>query len=220
MSASKKKNPPTLRQQIFSAYMTAVLETEHFPTSVYKFCKELGIGEEQFYGEFGSLDAVRRQVWTEFFDQTIERIEKDKNYNGYTNREKILSFFYTFFELLGLNRSYVLFTLGSDSQPSRQLAQLGELRKKVRGYAKSLIEAANEEKQTKVTRHQPGLFSEGAWVQMLFLLRFWMKDDSPGFEKTDMAIEKSVNTIFDIFDNTPLERVVDFGKFLYKEHMT
>ena len=34
-----------------------------------------------------------------------------------------------------------------------------------------------------------------------------------------MAIEKSVNTIFDVFDNTPLEKVVDLGKFLYKEQM-
>ena len=219
MSAAKKKQSPSLRQKIFSAYMTSVLESEHFPTSVYKFSKELGIEDAQFYGEFGSLDAVKKEIWAEFFDQTIHRIEKDKNYEGYANREKILSFFYTFFELLALNRSYVLFALGSDAPPSRQLAQLGTLRKKVRGYAKGLIEAGNEDKQTKITRHQPSLFSEGAWVQMLFLLRFWMKDDSPGFEKTDVAIEKSVNTIFDIFDNTPLERVLDFGKFLYKEHM-
>jgi hypothetical protein len=52
---------------------------------------------------------------------------------------------------------------------------------------------------------------------MLFLLKFWMDDDSAGFEKTDMAIEKSVNTIFDVFDNTPLDAVFDFGKFLWKE---
>ena len=44
-----------------------------------------------------------------------------------------------------------------------------------------------------------------------------MEDSSPRFEKTDMAIEKSVNTIFDLFDNTPLDSIVDFGKFLYKE---
>ena len=46
-----------------------------------------------------------------------------------------------------------------------------------------------------------------------------MDDHSPQFEKTDVAIEKSVNTVFDVFDNTPLERVLDFGKFLFKERM-
>ena len=53
--------------------------------------------------------------------------------------------------------------------------------------------------------------------QFLFLLKFWMEDGSPGFEKTDIAIEKSVTTIFQIFENTPLEKIIDFGKFLYKE---
>jgi hypothetical protein len=50
-------------------------------------------------------------------------------------------------------------------------------------------------------------------------LKFWKDDRSADFEKTDVAIEKSVNTIFDVFDNTPLEKVFDFGKFLYKETM-
>ena len=46
-----------------------------------------------------------------------------------------------------------------------------------------------------------------------------MSDNSPGFEKTDMVIEKSVRAIFDIFETTPLESVIDFGKFLWKEKM-
>ena len=33
----------------------------------------------------------------------------------------------------------------------------------------------------------------------------------------DQAIEKSVQTAFDVFDNTPLSALVDFGKFLWKE---
>lgn len=219
MSAAKKKAGGPDRQKIFTAFMSEVLETERFPASVYKFCKEHNLEEAEFYSHFGSLDAVRSGIWGSFFDQTRERIEKDKNYEGYGNREKMLSLFYTFFEMLALNRSYILFALGSESKPLEQLRHLSGLRKRVRGFAMELIQAANEEKRSRVTRQQPGLFAEGAWVQMLFLLRFWMRDDSPGFEKTDMAIEKSVHTIFDIFDNTPLERVLDFGKFLYKEHL-
>ena len=46
-----------------------------------------------------------------------------------------------------------------------------------------------------------------------------MEDASAGFEKTDVVIEKSVNTIFDVFENTPLDSILDFGKFLYKEKM-
>ena len=92
------------------------------------------------------------------------------------------------------------------------------MRTRVKDFAVTLIDAANAEKTLKITKQSPKIFSEGAWVQFLFLLRFWMNDGSPGFEKTDMAIEKSVTTIFDVFDNTPINNLVDFGKFLYKEN--
>ena len=47
-----------------------------------------------------------------------------------------------------------------------------------------------------------------------------MDDNSPAFEKTDVAIEKSVKAIFDVFETTPLESILDFGKFLVKENFT
>lgn len=47
------------------------------------------------------------------------------------------------------------------------------------------------------------IFAEAVWIQFLFLLKFWANDNSPAFESTDVAIEKSVNTAFDVFDNTP-----------------
>ena len=129
----------------------------------------------------------------------------------------MLTFFFTFFEVLTLNRSYVLFVIENSESTLKNLGQLKSLRKEIKEYAKGLINDGNENKNLKITKHNPQLFSEGAWLQFMFLLNFWKSDDSAGFEKTDVAIEKSVNTIFDVFDNTPLENLLDFGKFLYKE---
>jgi len=132
----------------------------------------------------------------------------------------MLSFFYTFFELLSLNRSYVLFTLHVNKGVLQNLKQLKGLRRHVKTFATELIDDGNATKSNRFTKHNPQLFSEGAWFQFLFVLKFWMDDDSPGFEKTDMAIEKSITTTFDVFDNTPLDNIIDFGKFLFKEKMT
>ena len=203
-----------------SAYMTDTLEAERFPVSVFKFCKAHKISETEFYAHFGSLESLQKEIWISFLNQTMELLDKDEAYSEYGNREKLLSFFFTFFELLGLNRSYILFALGQQGSKMQELEQLKGLRRHLKTFAKELIQEANSEKSNRFTRHNPEVFSEGAWLQLLFLLRFWMRDGSPGFEKTDMAIEKSVNTIFDVFDNTPLERVLDFGKFLYKEHLS
>ena len=93
------------------------------------------------------------------------------------------------------------------------------MRKKIISFVKGLIEEDNKDKNVKLLQRNERIFSEAAWLQTLFLLKFWMDDHSPQFEKTDVAIEKSVNTVFDVFDNTPLERVLDFGKFLFKERM-
>ncbi|MGB5508068.1 TetR family transcriptional regulator C-terminal domain-containing protein, partial [Robiginitalea sp.] len=163
------------------------------------------------------MESLQKEIWIFFFEETKTLLEQDEAYAGYGNRERMLSFYFTFFELLGLNRSYVLFALGQTAEPMQQLGQLKGLRRSIKLFARELIEDANAEKNSKITKHNPDIFSEGAWLQLAFLLRFWIQDDSPGFEKTDVAIEKSVNTIFDIFDNTPLERVLDFGKFLFKE---
>ena len=206
------------KQTIISRYMDYVLEYETYPKSVYKFCKEIKIKEEEFYKFFGSIEKLKTSIWSEFYNNATGVMYANKEYDSYSNREKMLTFFYTFFELLTMNRSFVLFDLKEDTEGFKNLQKLGDLRKDVRSFATKLIEEENQDKQLRIMKRPVFLFAEGAWIQTVFLLKFWLDDDSAEFEKTDMAIEKSVNTIFDVFDNTPLESVVDFGKFLWKEN--
>ena len=215
---SKVKKKPNA-DKLIAIYMDYVLENEKTPKSVYKFAKDNEMTEQDFYKHFGSFEGLRKAIWEKFFENSMEVMEKSKEYASFSNREKLLTFFYTFFEVLTANRSYVLYTLNEHSQPLKNLDQLKSLRKNIKNYAKTLIQERNKEKSLKLFQQSEMIFSEGVWVQFLFLLKFWMDDNSAAFESTDVAIEKSVNTIFDVFDNTPLERVVDFGKFLWKERM-
>ncbi len=214
MSTKAKK---ISRESIVTMFMDYVLEHEEVPKTVYKFCKVNSIQESDFYLHFGSISTLQKGIWTTFFDNAYSVMMKNKEYQGFSNRDKMLTFFYTFFEVLTLNRSYVLFAMEQSNNTLKNMEQLKGLRKNIKEFAKGLIVAGNETKNAKITKHNPQLFSEGAWLQFMFLLNFWKSDDSAGFEKTDVAIEKSVNTIFDVFDNTPLENILDFGKFLYKE---
>ena len=215
---SKVKKKPNA-DKLIAIYMDYVLEHEKTPRSVYKFAKDNDMTEQDFYKHFGSFEGLRKSIWERFFDNSMEVMEKSKEYASFSDREKLLTFFYTFFEVLTANRSYVLYTLTEHDQSLKNLDQLKTLRKKVKKYARTLIEEGNKEKSMKLFQQSEMIFSEGVWVQFLFLLKFWMDDNSAAFESTDIAIEKSVNTVFDVFDNTPLERVVDFGKFLWKERM-
>ena len=50
-------------------------------------------------------------------------------------------------------------------------------------------------------------------------LKFWLEDTSSSFEKTDIFIEKAVNTSFDLISVQPIKSIIDLGKFLFKEKM-
>ena len=221
--STTKKNTTTkkslTRDKLIALYMDYVLENEKTPKSVYKFCKENKLKEDEFYNFFGSFESLQKGIWERFFEHTMKILETSPEYQDFTNREKMLTFYYTFFEMLSANRSFVLFSLRQYESKLKNLEQLKGLRKQVKHFAQGLIKEENETKNLKALKQSEAIFSEAAWIQLMFLLNFWMDDNSAKFESTDVAIEKSVNTVFDVFDNTPLERVIDFGKFLWKEKM-
>ena len=221
MTAKKSTTTKTKisKDTIISRYMDTVLTTEHRPKSIYKFCKENTMAEADFYRFFGSLELLQKEIWTSFFEHTMRLTKESKEYEVSENKEKMLIFFYTFFEMLTANRSYVLFSLKESKDAMNNMSQLKGLRAHIKGFAASLIVERNDTQQLKILKHPSKLFSEGAWLQTLFILNFWMDDSSPSFEKTDLVIEKSVRAIFDVFETTPLESLVDFGKFMWKEKM-
>lgn len=215
---SKTKSTKTSKASIITKYMEHVL-LEGNPKSEFAFCKEYKIEEPVFYSFFGSLDALKKQIWVELYTNVETVLFKNKEFESYNSREKLLSFYFTFFELLTANRTYILYALKHNERKLESLQQLSELRKKVISFGKNLVNKDNEEKKIKILKKPVPIVSEAVWLQFLFLLKFWLDDSSAGFEKTDIAIEKSVNTVFDVLDNTPLDSIMDLGKFLWTEKM-
>jgi len=219
MATAKSKK--TTEDHIIGAYMDFVMEQEEVPTNIYKFCKASKIAESDFYQFFGSLENMNQRIWQKLLDASVTTIQKDKNYKSFTNREKVASLYFTLFENLTLNRSFILFTFAGLSHINKW-KELSKMQTSFNEFVKPMFDKDYEKndprrKLKKIT--QPGTV-KGLWSQLLFLIDFWTKDDSRGFEKTDVAVEKSVRAAFDVLDNTPLDSIVDFGKFLWKERMT
>ena len=219
MAATKTKTgtKKDVRSVIVEGYMNYVLEHERKPSSIYKFCKSISVEEVDFYAQFGSVNSLEKLIWSDFVHHTVGMLKKSKEYDAYASREKLLTFYYTLFELLGANRSYVLFSLNQHKNELKNISQLSELRKAFKSY---LDEIKDEDPPSNQFREfTDKALMEGAWLQLLMILKFWIDDMSPSFEKTDVLIEKSINTTFDVLDRTPLDGVVDLAKFLFKEKM-
>lgn len=215
-TAKKKKMDDTT---IISLYMNYVLEKNEEPKNVYSFCKEHKIEETEFYTFFGSIDALKQEIWVKFFENAEASIQKEEAFAGYSDKNKLLTLYFTLFEILTLNRSYVVFALKENKEGPKNLKSLKQFRSHFKDFVKNEISSDATTISERVSKITKPIYVEGAWIQFLFLLKFWMEDTSKGFEKTDVLIEKSVNTVVDLLDTKPLESLFDLGKFLWKEKM-
>jgi len=213
----KKKEINAL--DIITYYMSYILENNCKPSSVYSFAKENKFEEAVFYNFFGSFEAVEKSIFKTFFDNTITVLEKSEDYETFDARNKLLSFYYTFFGNLTANRSYVVATIDSNKMDLKKLTVLSNLKTSFTNYIDSLEIETIDLKQKNIVQIQQKSIKETAWLQLLITMKFWLNDSSANFEKTDIFIEKSVNTSFDVIDSTPLKSIIDLGKFLYKEKM-
>ncbi len=211
-----KKAAPT-KDKIVSLYMDYILEHNEKPKSVYQFAKLNGLTEPEFYSFFGTLDSVEKEIFALFFDNTIALLEKDEAYQSYDMKSKLLSFYFTFFELLTANRSYVTTSLNQHKNVMLNLMILSELRKKFKNYIAEIITDDYKIQQEKLQQYQEKVTTESFWFQFMLTLKFWMEDASANFEKTDIYIEKSVKVSFDLMNITPISSIIDFGKFIFNE---
>jgi len=212
---AKKKN--ISKEDVISYYMEYVLEQGKKPNSVYAFAKDNNFEESEFYQFFGGFEAVEKNIFKTFFDNTILALEKSKDYDSFEPRNKLLSFYFTFFEILTANRSYVLSALDKHKGNLKTNKLLSELKVAFYEYIYALEIELIDLQQEELNSIQNKGLQGTAWIQLLLTLKFWMDDTSPSFEKTDIYIEKSVNTSFDVLNVMPLKSLIDFGKFIYKE---
>jgi hypothetical protein len=205
------------KDKIVSLYMAYTLEQSEKPKSIYLFSKENNFTEAEFYKFFGTMESIEKEVFKIFLDKTVELLHKDPNYPDYDMKSKMLSFYFTFFELLTANRSYVSHSLRADQNRLKNLPQLSSLRKAFREYVSDIITDDYRIKQESLQQTQEKALQESSWIQLLLAVKFWLEDESAGFEKTDIYIEKSLKLSFELMNLAPIESLIDFGKFIFKE---
>ena len=211
------KKSTLTRDKIVSLYMTYRLENNEKPKSVYQFAKTNGFDEKEFYRFFGTIESVEKEIFKTFLDKTIELIQKDANYESYDMKSKILSFYFTFFELLSANRSYLVLSLKEHQNQLKNLMQLSSLRIGFKNYITEIISDEVRTQHEKFQNFQEKAIQETSWIQFLLTMKFWLDDESPAFEKTDLYIEKSVKATFELMNIAPIDSLIDFGKFILKE---
>lgn len=206
------------KEKIFELYGDYLLNHGEKPKNVYLFAKENNFKEVEFYHYFSGFDHIEKEILNHLFIKSLELSVEVNASDKVTAKEKLLNVYYIFFENLTMNRSLVLSILGTHR--IRNGKSLQNLRETHRQFISTLdfkewemFEKANHD----IRKFNEKSRQEAFWLHLVSAIDFWTKDTSPDFEKTDIFIEKTIDTGFELMDNEPLRKVFDLGKFLWKE---
>lgn len=214
---AKKQTKTNIEKKIIEAYVAHVLANGSTPENVFLFTEELGIRESDFYKHFGSFKAVEERIIKSFFENTNAVLKKSADYSEFDAHNKLLSFYYTFFEVLKANRSFITTLLSGQKQVLSSFGVVKNMRVDFFKYLDSLDLSSPGIKIEKLEELRAKGIKEFFWGQFLVILKFWLDDSSANFEKSDIFIEKTVKATFELMNTAPIQSVVDWAKFFYKE---
>ncbi|UII19904.1 TetR family transcriptional regulator C-terminal domain-containing protein [Fulvivirga ligni] len=215
---TRKAAPKTnVAAKIQDAYKTHLLTHGAPPPSVFKFMQDWKMKEADFYLYYGSFATIESKIWESYIDDTVSALSKDEVYPEYSVREKLLAFYYTLIEALKQDRSFVLLSLKSlRKSPEISPAFMRGFKAKYFQFVQRMVQEGIDSEEIVKRPLISERYKDGLWLQLLFVLRFWCKDESAAFANTDAAIEKSVNLSFELMGRGPLDIMVDFAKFIYQ----
>lgn len=215
---ARKKATPTsptgdkLRSLCEEAYWNHVLEHGTQPSSIYRFCKDLGIREKDFYDEFSHFDAIESGFWESTVHECLAALETDEDAPHYPASQWLSAFYFTYFEIAVEHRS-------------KFLARFPRLREgksaRLRGWHRAFDQVADT--FISKTRHEGSPFDQQRIIsaqkravvfQARSLVDFHLADTSPKFEDTDALIEKSVRFVSEAARLSLLDSSIDLLRFL------
>lgn len=216
-SIKMNNHTPLTRDFIFTQYSEYLLNHGDRPKNVYLFAKENDFEEKDFYHFFSGFEHVEKEILNHFFQKSVALVTGQGEQVS-SAKEQLLNLYFVFFENLNINRSIVLKILGDNKLQSLKI--LETLRGSFIDFTNSLdfenwemAEKASEKLRNLNTKSRQAAM----WLHLISVLEFWKMDQSPDFEKTDIFIEKTIDTGFEFLYNEPLRKAIDLGKFLWKE---
>jgi hypothetical protein len=204
------------KQKLQDAYFHYVLNHGEQPKTVDLFAKENNLAEEEFYNHLGSFESIEQSIWSGFFTETVTQVKSQEVWSQYTSREKALSLFYSFIELLKSKRSFASFSLKNAEKSIGSKRLLEGLKADFEIFSAEIIQEGIESGELIDRPFFANKYKDALWIQFGFVLNFWLKDTSAGFDKTDEAIEKGVNVTYNLFQRSPVDDLFDYGKFLFQ----
>lgn len=204
------------KNDLVDAYIKQLLLEGKKPNTVYAFATDLGMSEDEFYSFYSSFNSLESDIWTGFMSETLQTLKKDKSFESFGSREKLLAFFYTHLEILRKKRSYVILRTAELKKSPKSPFWIKKYKEHYHDFVSDLISDGIETQEIKERPYLTEQYGKAFWLQLMFVLDFWTNDNSEQFENTDAAIEKAVDLSFKLLGESTLDSALDLAKFIWQ----
>jgi hypothetical protein len=206
-----------MKETLIKLYIEYYLTHSNSPHNVFLFAQFAKMDEETFYKNYASLDALEADIYGEWFKQTMTGCINSSPWAQYSTREKVLAICYTYIETIKPHRTFITLLKKRDFKNLPHWPKyLNGLHTTFKQMVEPILREGITSAELAERKYLDAKYVDVLWVNFLFVLKFWIEDDSEGFEKTDAAIEKSINLAMDLMAKGPLDAALDFGKFLFQ----
>ena len=204
-------------EDILSLYMDYVVLQQTNNIDLDDFCSHINLKKSDFFKHYKSEKKLQKKIFKTLFLNSLEVLNESEEFLSFNSKNKLISLYFTFFENLTLNKDYVYIALSGFKNQLNSFKILSNLKKSFLIFIDSLSLSDAIIPIEGLEKFQLKMVKESSWIQLLITIKFWLDDDSESFEKTDIFIEKSINTSFELIENKFLKNAFDLAKFVYKE---
>lgn len=185
------------------------------PFFVFRLMDHSGLVGINFFDHYNSLPELEAAVWRKLVEKTVEQLHSDPIFVEYSSREKLLAFYFTLIEVLKENAHFVkVYLRKANYFPVPKYLQ--PFKRFYLRFVNSILAQGKQDGEIVERYFLSDQYDELIWYQLVFLLKFWAADTSEDYQKTDAAVEKAVNTLYDLIGRNPVDSLFDLGKFIYQ----
>ncbi len=201
------------REKFLEAFRGHVSRHGQPPASVHALCETTGLGERDFYTEFGSIESLESAFWEELFVQTLAAAESGAEWQQFDARQRMLAFLYAFLEK-SLDVRTVLLLRFRHLSPLCNPEWLRGMERRFKEWASGLVSTGVSGGEIAERGRLAGLYPSALYLLLRSVIDFHVKDTSARYERSDAFVEKSVNLAFDLMRTQAIDSAFDLLRFL------
>jgi hypothetical protein len=203
----------TTQERITEHYTAHLREHGKPPETVFAVCKDLGITERDFFSSFPNLESVESAFWEARLGGVIAGVASGEEWAGFTAKQRLLAFLFAYAEASLDFRSLALIRFRG-LNPLAKPAWIAGFDARFQGFARELVARGEETGEIARRGKLSGLYPDAIGLLFRTVIEFHLGDASPGYERTDAYIEKTVDLAFSLIGTQAVDSAFDLVRFL------